>query len=139
MTTQNSTAPQQIIGRQHKGNCHCGCHFAAGERGTLVIDSDTPKLAEMGLAYYAFDGNVVCYTLEEAAAYKLPDLDVIPGRKYLKVAEWLGSRDDGQRTVRWFKDTQTGTWYVAESWRRPNLRRPLNAEQTAYVESVVNS
>ena len=66
-----------------------------------------------------------------------PELDTIPGRKYLKVAEWLGGRATGQRTVRWFKDMTTGTWYVAESWKRPNLSRRLNAEQVAYVEQLL--
>lgn len=60
--------------------------------------------------------------------------DVIPGRRYVKVAEWLGGRDSGQRTARWFHDLQTGSWYLAESWKRPNLRRRLTAEQVLDVQ-----
>lgn len=63
--------------------------------------------------------------------------DVIPGRRYNLVAEWLGSREDGQRTARWFYDTRDDVWYVAESWTRPNKRHMLNAEQRAYVETVI--
>lgn len=65
------------------------------------------------------------------------EFDVIRRRRWVLVAEWLGSRENGQRTARWMQDTQTGLWYMAESWKRPNLGRPLNAEQTAYVESVI--
>ena len=54
------------------------------------------------------------------------------------MAEWLGSREDGQRTARWFRDEQSGRWYVAESWMRPNLRYPLKAEQVAFVESLLS-
>lgn len=64
-------------------------------------------------------------------------VDLITRRRYDLVAEWLGSREDGQRTARWFHDKQTGAWYVAESWKRPNLNRPLNAEQTSYVEGLI--
>jgi hypothetical protein len=59
--------------------------------------------------------------------------DVIPGRRWTKVAEVIG----GQRSAIWFQDTQTGRWYAAESWKRPNLRHPLNDEQAAFVESVL--
>jgi hypothetical protein len=66
------------------------------------------------------------------------DLDVILGRKWVKVAEWwIGGREDGQCSARWFQDTESGRWFVAESWKRPNLRRPLNAEQSAYVETLL--
>jgi hypothetical protein len=67
------------------------------------------------------------------------DFDVLPRRRWTLVAEWLGSREDGQRTARWFRDNSTGRWYVAESWKRPNLRHPLTSEQTAHVESVLRS
>lgn len=63
-------------------------------------------------------------------------LELIPRRRYVLVAERL-SPAIGDRTARWFYDKQTGTWYLAESWKRPNLGRPLNAEQVAYVETLL--
>lgn len=60
------------------------------------------------------------------------------GRKYLKVAEYLGSeRLEHDLTVRWFKNLQTGQWFNAASWQRPNLNQPLSAEQAAYVEGLL--
>jgi hypothetical protein len=70
-------------------------------------------------------------------ADRIREFDVIPRKRWTLVAEWLGSRDDGQRTARWFKDNETGLWYTAESWKRPNLRHQLNDDQAAYVESVI--
>lgn len=66
------------------------------------------------------------------------EFDVIARRRWTLVAEWLGDRETGQRTARWFRDNDTGVWYLAESWKRPNLIRRLNAEQVAYVESVIS-
>jgi hypothetical protein len=36
-----------------------------------------------------------------------------------------------------FRDETTGDWYTAESWKRPNLRRRLTAEQVAYIQSIL--
>jgi hypothetical protein len=49
--------------------------------------------------------------------------DVIPRyprRRWTKVAEVIG----GQRSAIWFQDTQTGRWYAAESWKRPEPAAP---------------
>lgn len=45
------------------------------------------------------------------------EFDLIPGRKYVKIAEWLGSRTEGQRTVRAFYEPATGFVYYADGWK----------------------
>lgn len=49
---------RQIIGSRHIRNdnrsCLCGCQHVVGLVGTIVEDSDTPKLAEFGLCYVDF-------------------------------------------------------------------------------------
>lgn len=75
--------------------------------------------------------------LDAVGPVETREFEVIPGRRYLKVAEWLGSREHGQRTMRWFVDKTDDVIYVAESWTKPNLCHRLNAEQRAYVRSIV--
>lgn len=65
------------------------------------------------------------------------EFDIFPGRTWRHVAEWLGSREDGQLTARWSQHLPTGRWYVSEGWKRPNKGQPLNAAQVAFVESVI--
>lgn len=52
------SAPPEIDGfRHHREDdrpCNCGCAQTEGRRGTLVQDSDTPKLIELGMAIYEF-------------------------------------------------------------------------------------
>ena len=60
-----------MIGKRHSEACKCGCQFVIGEHGTIVQDSDTPKLASVGLAYVQFSTayhgqQTVCYDLSEA-------------------------------------------------------------------------
>lgn len=72
------TAPANIIGFRHdKGEreCRCGCQNTIGQPGTLVQNSDTPKLKRGGLAYYDFpdrrepDGIIgVCHRIAEISA-----------------------------------------------------------------------
>lgn len=63
--------------------------------------------------------------------------DVIRRRRYTLVAERL-SEGVNDRTARWFRDNETGVWYTAESWKRPNFRRSLTAEQARYVETLLD-
>lgn len=56
------------MGYRHTATCLCGCHWVVGDPGRRVQDSDTPKLAEMGLGYYEFTTEyngrvVVCFDL----------------------------------------------------------------------------
>jgi hypothetical protein len=43
-----------VIGFRHTSTCNCGCQFVVGLDGVVVQDSDTPKLAALGLAYVRF-------------------------------------------------------------------------------------
>lgn len=72
----------------------------------------------------------------EAAIAELPErlFSVFPRKRWTLVAEYMSN---GQRTARWFKDNDTGTWYTAESWKRHNPHHPLNDEQQAYVEGAI--
>lgn len=54
------------MGYRHHASCLCGCQFVVDEAGRLVQDSDTPKLAGLGLGYYEFTTEhhgtrVVCF------------------------------------------------------------------------------
>ena len=79
-------APSEIIGRRHDKpeanqgqGCFCGCRSTEGRTGTLVEDSDTPKLIELGMAIYEFPADrhptadfprlaiKVCYHLDDLA------------------------------------------------------------------------
>jgi hypothetical protein len=51
-----------ITGQRHEHHpanaargCLCGCHWVEGCTGTRVEDSDTPKLATLGMLYAEFD------------------------------------------------------------------------------------
>lgn len=63
-----------FVGRRHSDTCLCGCVWVAGLPGEPVQDSDTPKLAKLGLIYMRFmvplatggeREKVVCYDLSE--------------------------------------------------------------------------
>lgn len=72
--------PTRFVGRRHSGDCTCGCHRVVGLQGEIVQDSDTSRLAEIGLVYAVFDPprsavrgprsarrEVVAYSLDEIA------------------------------------------------------------------------
>lgn len=61
--------PRVIRGFRHADSCNCGCQWVAGERGTVVMDSDTPKLLglERPMVYVAFPSGTVAYYLDELA------------------------------------------------------------------------
>jgi hypothetical protein len=68
-------APKGIVGRKHPVRdgrvCNCGCGRTPGRYGTLVRNSDTPKLEDLGMAVYEFppfgpmSRVTVCYRLAE--------------------------------------------------------------------------
>lgn len=72
-----------------------------------------------------------------SAAEQVREFDIIEGRRYRHVVEWLGSRETGQRTARWSFDKQDGAWFMSAGWKRPNCRARLTAAQSAFVESVI--
>ena len=58
---------------------------------------------------------------------------IVQRRRYVLVAEDLGC---GDFTARWFFDKTNQRWYLAESWQRPNVKRPLcdrNADRIAGI------
>lgn len=59
--------------------------------------------------------------------------EIFEARKYRHIAEYLVN---GQLTARWSQDKTSGTWYVSDGWKVAG-KRALNAEQAAYVESVI--
>lgn len=64
-----------MIGLRHHGACICGCQHVEGLLGAVVENSDTPKLAALGLVVVRFTvphaaggrsrAQDVCYTLAE--------------------------------------------------------------------------
>ena len=78
------------------------------------------------------------YETEGNAPMNMDRLDVIERKRYILIAERL-SEVVGDRTARVFKDKQTGEWYPAESWKRPNKRYRLRPEQVAYMERVLTA
>lgn len=57
--------------------------------------------------------------------------DLFPARKYEHVAAILSN---GQRTARYSRNRETGTWYWQEGWKRVGRRLP--AEIAAYAERI---
>jgi hypothetical protein len=64
--------------------------------------------------------------------------DIIRRRKWTLIAEYKSGRRSPSeaRTAVWFIDNESGVYYVAESWKRPNPRYALNAEQVAYIQRI---
>jgi hypothetical protein len=60
--------------------------------------------------------------------------EIFDARKYRHVAAILSN---GQRTARWSQDKTTGQWFVTKGWKIVNRDQPLNAQQSAYVESLL--
>jgi hypothetical protein len=57
--------------------------------------------------------------------------ELVPGRTYVHVAAILSN---GQRTARWSLNTQTGTWYWSEGWKRRG--RMLPASVAEYAQGI---
>lgn len=63
--------------------------------------------------------------------------EVHPRRRWTLIAEYLSN---GQQTARWFRDNDSGDWYMAESWKRPNVRAGrLNADCVACIVEIMRT
>lgn len=62
----------------------------------------------------------------DPAAYEL-----IPGRKYVHVVEIIG---DNERTARWSRNMETGSWHVSEGWKRAGRR--MTRADSEYAEAI---
>lgn len=67
-----------IIGKRHEREdgreCFCGCQWAEGRTGSIVQDSDTPKLATLGLLYADFPATEHHGSTQVAYSYAELDL-----------------------------------------------------------------